>query len=75
MSEQAPTPENCLTEAQDAALRGICGRYNVGYDAEHYKPTFDLPSDWVAGFVGGIEIQREHPTLYIGCDPDGRISS
>ena len=64
-----------MTEAQMEALTSLCERYKVPFRPEHYRPTFDLPSDWVAGWVGGYEIQEEHPTIYVGCSPDGRISS
>lgn len=60
---------------QQAALRGLCRRYNVAFVAEHYRPQFDLPDDWVAGFIGGWAIQKEHPTLYVGCSPEGEIHS
>jgi hypothetical protein len=39
------------------------------------RPTFDLPSTWLAGWVGGEAIQATRPTIYVGCDPEGRISS
>jgi hypothetical protein len=76
MSEQLSNPERPqMTEAQETALRGLCERYGVEYAAAHYHPTFDLPPDYVAGFIGGWEIQKEHPTLYVGCDGEGKISS
>lgn len=60
-----------MNEVQRAALVRICERFSVPYDEAHYRPVFDLPSDWVAGWVGG----PDHEKLYIGCDPEGRISS
>jgi hypothetical protein len=51
---------------QDAALRNLCERYKVSYDPFQYFPRFDLPKGYVAGQVGPI---------YVGCDPEGRISS
>jgi|HubBroStandDraft_2_1064218.scaffolds.fasta_scaffold1455771_2 hypothetical protein len=62
-------------EAQTAALRSLCERYKVGYDHAHYKPTFGLPAGWVCGYVGGKDIQHYQPTIVVGCDPEGRISS
>lgn len=71
-----PTPEQPkMTEAQEAALQDLCSRYGVEYSAEHYAPRFDLPADYVAGWVGGYEIQESQPTIYVGCDGEGRISS
>ena len=66
-----PTCVCCLPAAQEQALRDLCARYNVGYDPDHYKPAFDLPKGWVAGWVGGPDVRK----LYVGCDPEGRISS
>ena len=57
-------------EAQAAALRALCEGYRVAYDHAHYKPAFDLPKGWVAGWIGG-----QPTTIYVGCDPEGRISS
>jgi hypothetical protein len=71
--EQEQQPH--LTEVQEAALQDICSRYKVAYDSSHYAPRFDLPTGWFAGWVGGAEIQAEHPTIYCGVDPEGRISS
>lgn len=64
-----------LTEAQESALRDLCDRYKVQYSADHYHHTFDLPEDYVAGFVGGYEIQATRPTLFIGCSGTGEIHS
>jgi len=55
-----------MTDAQEARLRTLCTNYGVVYDPTSYKPTFDLPSDWVAGWVGPI---------YVGVDPDGHAHS
>lgn len=76
MNEHQPQPERpSLTAEQEAALRGICGRYKVGYDQDHYQPRFDLPQGWVAGWVGGYAIQAERPTIYIGASPEGELHS
>jgi hypothetical protein len=72
MSEHAPERQG-LTEAQDTALHGLCDRYGVDYSPAHYTPQFDLPPGYVAGWVGGPE--RPKPTIYVGCDPHGGISS
>jgi hypothetical protein len=63
------------TEEQARALFAICERYHVTYDPDHYKPAFDLPKGYVAGWVGGYGIQKSHPTIYVGCSPEGAISS
>lgn len=59
-----------MTDAQRAALTRLCERYGVEFDASHYRATFDLPSDYVAGWVGGTA-----GTIYVGVSPDGRVSS
>lgn len=58
--------KSTLTDQQEAALRNICQRYGVTYDPFSFKPAFDLPDGWVAGWVS---------TIYVGCSPDGEISS
>jgi hypothetical protein len=55
-----------VNEKQRAALRALCERCNITFVEDNYKPVFDLPQGWVAGYAG---------TLYVGCDPEGRISS
>jgi hypothetical protein len=75
VSEQVPTPEYQLTLLQDVALSSLCERYAVAYDPRHYGPAFDLPPDWVEGWVGGPEIQQTHPTIFVGCSPEGEVHS
>lgn len=55
-----------LTKEQRAALDRLCQNYGVEFDESKYTPQFDLPPGWVAGWVGPI---------YVGCDPEGHISS
>lgn len=57
--------------AQEAALSDLCARYGVTYDPDHYKPQFDLPKGYVAGWVGGPDARK----LYVGCSPEGAVSS
>ena len=57
---------NLPNDTQATALRTLCERFNVPFIPGNYRPTFDLPSDWVAGWVGPI---------YVGCSPEGEISS
>jgi hypothetical protein len=71
-----------MNAKQEAALRSLCERYNVRFVAAHYHPQFDLPPGYVAGWVGGIEHApkpsgRNSPkvTIYVGCSPEGEISS
>ena len=77
MSEQLPDQANQLTLLQETALYAVCERYNVTYDPGHYqhRPLDGLPEGYVSGWVGGYDIQKTHPTIYVGCDPDGRLSS
>lgn len=56
-----------MNEKQAEALAALCKRYNVEFDRENFKPTFDLPPTYVAGWIGD--------RIYVGCDADGRISS
>jgi hypothetical protein len=55
-----------VTPAQIAALEYLCERYKVPFDPGAFHPRFDLPDGYVAGWVGPI---------YVGCAPDGAISS
>lgn len=75
--DQANQSTDHLTFLQDVALYGICERYGVAYDPRHYqhRPLDGLPEGYVSGWVGGQDIQREHPTIYIGCSSEGHISS
>lgn len=72
MSEQHPAePE--LTLLQETALYSLCERCEVTYDPSHYDHTFDPPEGWVAGWIGGPELQQTRRTLYVGCSPEGEI--
>lgn len=55
-----------MNEAQREALRELCERNGGTFDELSFRPVFDLPKGWVAGWAG---------SLYVGCDPNGRISS
>lgn len=55
-----------LTASQVDALTILCGRYSVAFNPAAYLQPADLPAGWVSGWVGPI---------YVGCDPEGRISS
>ncbi len=57
-----------MTEAQEAALRALCGRYGVPFERTNFPPQFDLPTGYVAGWIGVDK-------LYVGCSPEGDISS
>ncbi|HET9144028.1 hypothetical protein [Actinophytocola sp.] len=57
-------------EAQDTALADLSARYGVLYNPADFSPTFGLPAGWVAGWIGG-----EARKLYVGCSPEGQISS
>jgi hypothetical protein len=55
-----------MTDAQREALTALCERYHVPFSEDDFHHPFDLPPGYVAGQVGPI---------YVGCAPDGRISS
>jgi hypothetical protein len=55
-----------MNATQTAALQAICTRFRVPFDPANYRPAFDLPTGYVAGWVGPI---------YLGCSPEGEISS
>jgi hypothetical protein len=60
-----------MTPEQIKALSDLSDRYHVKFFQEWFKPTYDLPEGYVAGWIGGPQERK----LYVGCDPDGRISS
>lgn len=62
--------DSCLTREQEAALRGLCAGYDVVYNPDHYRPSFDLPVGWVSGWVGG-----KPGTIYVGVSPQGEANS
>lgn len=75
-----------MNEKQEAALRNLCERYKVPFDENDYAPAFDLPEGWVSGWIGGkyhAALRHEDgyrdynfgATLYVGCNPEGEISS
>lgn len=55
-----------MTAAQEAALRRLCDGYHVPFVPSEYSSQFDLPSGYVAGWVGPI---------YVGVSPEGEVSS
>lgn len=63
-----------LTLAQVNRLRTLCENYGVEFHAADYKPAFDLPTGWVAGWVGGL-VHAGTPgfvkTIYVGVSPEG----
>jgi hypothetical protein len=71
----ADAPSPMLNVAQERALKSLCERYDVDFKEEHYTfataSLVGLPSDYVAGWVGG----EQGRNIFIGCAPDGAISS
>ena len=55
-----------MNDLQRQALTALAERYNVEINDDNFRPTFDLPAGYVAGWVGPI---------YVGVSPEGRISS
>lgn len=66
-----------LTDEQERALRDLCRRYHVNYDAADYGTQFDLPPGYVAGWLGGIAGHQgpNGPTIYVGVSAAGEVSS
>lgn len=60
-----------MNSTQRDALIRICERFEVEFEEEHYHPAIGSPSDWVEGWVGGVEKGR----IYVGCSPEGHIHS
>jgi len=53
-----------VTPAQIAAILALCERFGVVFDPDDWKPRFDLPTGWVAGWAGAI---------YAGVSPEGSV--
>lgn len=77
-----------MTNQQKLAIAKLCDYYDVTFDESHYGPGYGLPEGWVQGWIGGMAHankqyvdERWHheitgkPTIFVGCDPFGRISS
>jgi hypothetical protein len=60
-----------MNEQQRLALQSLCSRYKVEFKEEHYRPQFDLPPGYVAGWLGGVDAGK----IFVGCSPEGSISS
>jgi len=54
------------TIAQYAVLTRRCEQLGVVFDFDSYRPAFDLPAGYLAGWLG---------TIYVGIAPDGAVSS
>jgi hypothetical protein len=73
-----------MTAAQETRLRSLCQRYGVTFDTADYHPQFDLPTGYVAGWIGGPEHAGAFNdagerilggTIYVGVAPNGDASS
>ena len=67
---QTTLREITMTKEQEATLRRLCDGYKVTFNAADYHPQFDLPTGYVAGWVGG-----QPGTIYVGVAPNGDASS
>ena len=67
----ARTP-HVMTRRQEASLRALCARYGQEFRFRDYGFRFDLPVGYVAGWVGGSGGSQP---IYVGVDPEGRVSS
>ena len=79
-----PPAADFMTAAQETRLRSLCQRYGVTFDAADYHPQFDLPTGYVAGWIGGPEHAGAFNdagerilggTIYVGVAPNGDASS
>lgn len=61
-----------MTPQQETALRDLCERYKANFDPAKFWHPFDLPPGYVAGWIGEPGAPG---SIYVGCDPEGRISS
>lgn len=75
MREEHWTNQDSFTEAQETTLRTLCESFYVPYSAEHYRPVFAYPPDWVAGYVGGIVARYDLDTPHIAVGPEGELRS
>jgi hypothetical protein len=57
---------------QERALRNLCERYKVPFDPSRYFSDFSLPKGHVAGWIGEPQAAG---SIYVGCSPEGQISS
>ena len=58
-----------MTVAQYRRLKDLCKQYRVNFDPTDYTTQFDLPHNWVAGWVGGNT--QSGRTIYVGVSPEG----
>lgn len=65
--EHGTLPGLSMTDRQETALRDLCKRYGVEFEAKNYTTAYDLPIEYVSGWIGD--------RIYVGCDADGVISS
>tara|TARA_Y100000310_G_C20352542_1_gene655075 strand:- start:119 stop:298 length:180 start_codon:yes stop_codon:yes gene_type:complete len=59
-----------MTGKQIKSLRSICDRFEVEFDSNNFPEAGNLdglPDGYVCGWVG--------TSIYIGCSPEGEISS
>jgi hypothetical protein len=55
-----------MTDAQRDALQKLADRYNVPFFEGDFRLAFDLPKEWLAGWVGPI---------CVGVSPEGEVHS
>ena len=56
-----------LTPAQRTSLYELCQLYDVPFYPAAFSWSFDLNPGWVSGWIGDA--------VFVGCSPDGEISS
>ena len=62
-----------MTNAQRQALQALCERYHVPFRPSDFKPAYDLPKGYVAGWVGPSPLdgmRRSNASIMVG--PFGR---
>lgn len=64
-----------MTVEQELVLRRLCDAYRVTFDdGDYLRNLFDLPSGYVAGWIGG-HLGNPGRTIYVGVSPEGDASS
>lgn len=71
-----PPKKPRMTIRQVRALWELCDRYNVPFREDDYYQSFDLPTGYFTGWIGGWKPGSDRKkTICVGVSPDGQVSS